>query len=161
MHFICFIHMLMIFPCVLFLSFFHSFSVIFLFHPCMYTHLYTHIRILLNISLCHARLIICHSRAPGNDLRLMKVFSQDKCFVFWKALFVRATVVLIWQTPQSFYHMTLLKTCTESLINLMTGGLNTGLFETFSSHIFLHTHTLSVAHSASRGREGLNDALEH
>jgi len=124
----------------------------------MYKHLYTPIETQLNISLCHARLIICHSRASGNDLRLMKVFSQDKCFVFWKALFVRAIIVLLCQTQQSFYHMTLLKACAESRINLMTGGLNPGLFETFPSlflHTFscTHTHSLRVCstHSASGG----------
>lgn len=145
MHFICFIHMLMIFPCVTHCtsSFCLSFSLSQLSFSSTPVCTSICIGTLLNISLCHARLIICHSRAPGNDLRLMKVFSQDKCFVFWKALFVRAIVVLLWQTPQSFYHMTLLKTCTESLINLMTGGLNTGLFETFSSH----TLCGSVAHT--------------
>ncbi len=51
--------------------------------------------------------------AQGNDLRLMKVFSPDKCFVFGRCWLFRAMIMLLWQTPQSFYRMTLLKICTE------------------------------------------------
>ncbi len=88
--------------------------------------------------------------AQENDLRLMKVFSPDKCFVFGRCWLFQAMIMLLWQTPQSFYRMTLqkiwektmLKACTESLINLMTGGLNTGLFEAHTdTHAHTHTHT--------------------
>ncbi len=99
----------------------------------------------------------------------MKVFSPDKCFVFGRCWLFQAMIMLLWQTPQSFYRMTLqkiwektmLKACTESLINLMTGGLNTGLFEAHTdTHAHTHTHTHarrwtlcgSLAHTQCRQR---------
>lgn len=129
--------------CLSFLPSFHSFSIIFLLFSYICKHPYVHTNRnlknhILNISLCYAWLIICHSGAPGNYLRLMKVL----CF-FWKVLIVSSRDHASLANPTKLIRHDTSKNLhwVWYLDKPMTGGLKLS-----------HTHSGSLAHTQCRQR---------
>ncbi len=109
-----------------FLFFFPSFSVIFLFfsymckHPYTHTHTHTHTHTERNLKsrteylfvLCLADYLSFHE--PQEMIwGWWKSLAQISALFFGRCWLFRAMIMLLWQTPQSFYRMTLLKICTE------------------------------------------------